>query len=242
MRTSRRCSSLILVTLLSASVLARAQTADSVSPEVQALSDRARVESGKGNLKEAVRLYKEAYEIQQSPVLLFNIARTLHKLTRFDEAIVYYQLFVDSPVAEEGQKRKAREAIELLRGASGQKNDRPAKPPPAIIAPSGVSPRNAESSGPAMYEPRATTASASQVSEPAQIPPSASHTAPDSLSTPVYRKWWFWTLIGGAVVAGGVGLGVGLAVAKNNGQLGGSYPNVPEGAYQYNPVFLIRVP
>lgn len=242
MRTSRRCSSLILVTLLSASVLARAQTADSVSPEVQALSDRARVESGKGNLKEAVRLYKEAYEIQQSPVLLFNIARTLHKLTRFDEAIVYYQLFVDSPVAEEGQKRKAREAIELLRGASGQKNESPAKLPPATPAPADVSLSSAEPSRPLTNQPVAEPASVAHASGPTQATPGVSQATPDPLSTPVYRKWWFWTLIGGAVVAGGVGLGVGLAVAKNNGQLGGSYPNVPEGAYQYNPVFLIRVP
>lgn len=214
------------------------------SPEFQALFGRARVESGKGNLKEAVRLYKAAYELRPNPVLLFNIARLLHKMTRFQEAIIYYQLFLDSPLEDEGQKRKAREAIEMLRSTSGQKKESPARNPVATPLPT-----DPPVTRPQVESPGTTTVSLADpptagAKDPgrAQTPVSVSNSTQDSLATPVYRKWWFWTLIGGAVVAGGVGLGVGLAYAKSNGQLGGSYPNVPENAYQYSPVFLIRVP
>lgn len=242
MRTRQLRVSVLLVLLLSLPAAGRAQTAETVSPKVKELSDRARSESGKGNLKEAVRLYKEAYEIQQSPVLLFNIARTLHKLTRFDEAIVYYQLFIDSPIPDEAQRRKAQEAIEQLRIASGNTKEQPGKPP--LEAPTQPDPASTgpESPGTTTVSPADPPASVAKDPGRAQTPVSASDSTRDSLATPVYRKWWFWTLIGGAVVAGGVGLGVGLAYAKSNGQLGGSYPNVPENAYQYSPVFLIRVP
>lgn len=211
MRTRRRCSLLILVTALFVSVTAYAQTADAVSPEVQALSDRARVESGKGNLKEAARLYKEAYEIQQSPVLLFNIARTLHKLTRFDEAIVYYQLFVDSPVADEGQKRKAREALELLRGASGLRPETSPQKPPAPHDTTGPSLIGTDSTGPSIGQPATTTASTAQSFRPSQTP-GTSQQGHESISTPIYRRWWLWTIVGGVVVVGGaIGLGLGLS-------------------------------
>jgi hypothetical protein len=37
-------------------------------------------------------------------------------------------------------------------------------------------------------------------------------TAPPPRKTPVYKKWWLWTAVGGVVVVGvAVGLGVGLS-------------------------------
>ena len=34
---------------------------------------------------------------------------------------------------------------------------------------------------------------------------------PTATKTPVYKKWWLWTIVGGTVAVG-VGLGVGLAL------------------------------
>ena len=55
--------------------------------------------------------------------------------------------------------------------------------------------------------------------------PSGQPTEPAASSerTPVYKKWWFWTvLIGGAVVVTAVGVGVGLATRPKT-------PAVPDG-------------
>ena len=129
MKTSFLCGSLLFATLLISGEPAWADS-ESVdapeSPEFQALYGKAREESNKGKLKEAVRLYKAAYELRPNPVLLYNIARLLHKLTRFQEASIYYQLFLDSPVEDSEQKRKAREYIEALRE----------KPSPEKVVPS----------------------------------------------------------------------------------------------------------
>ena len=59
-------------------------------------------------------------------------------------------------------------------------------------------------------------------------------TRSDSESTPLYRKWWLWTIVGGVVVAGAVGLGVGLSSTKPGGLSG---PSVPADAFHYSPTF-----
>src|SRR5690606_2904410 len=57
----------------------------------------------------------------------------------------------------------------------------------------------------------------SQVEDGEAIPAIGGGTAPQPStpsgpSTPVYEEWWFWTIIGGVIVAGvAVGVGVGLA-------------------------------
>ena len=48
---------------------------------------------------------------------------------------------------------------------------------------------------------------------------------------PVYKKWWLWTAVGGAVVLTAVGLGVGLSVASQP-QVG-----VPPGVSAFYPTF-----
>ena len=46
---------------------------------------------------------------------------------------------------------------------------------------------------------------------PETPPPAIVQTAPPPKRTPVYKKWWLWTAVGGVVAAGlAVGLGVGL--------------------------------
>lgn len=84
-------------------------------PACLTLYERAKQESGNGNLAEAQRLYKLAYEVRADPRLLFSIARLLHKLGRPHEAIVPYQQFIDSPFNDAEQKRKAAQYLEQAR-------------------------------------------------------------------------------------------------------------------------------
>lgn len=63
-------------------------------------------------------------------------------------------------------------------------------------------------------------------------PPAQSAAAPAPRpATPVYKKWWIWTLIGGATAAAAVGLGVGL------GTRSGTETSVPPEVGVYEPRF-----
>lgn len=118
-----------------------------------------------GDLVEAQRLYKRAYEVRPDPRLLYNIARALHKHGQTGEAAPYYQRFLDSEIQDEQQRQKAREYLNQV--SSELPAATPTSPP--------------------------TEASAAK--------------------KPVYKKWWFWTLLGGGVAAGvAIGVGVGLTV------------------------------
>lgn len=102
------------IILLAVAPCARAQPAVpdcSADPQCLSLYDRARQESDGGNLAEAERFYKLAYEVKADPRLLFSIARVLHKSGRPQEAAVFYQQFIDSPIDDPEQKRKAQQYL-----------------------------------------------------------------------------------------------------------------------------------
>ena len=229
MKTSSLCGSLLLAYLFLSGHPASAQSesVDSAeSPEFQALYGKAREESNKGNLKDAVRMYKAAYELRPNPVLLYNIARLLHKLTRFQEACIYYQLFLDSPVEDSEQKRKAREYLEALREMPTPKGAMPPKP---------VEEKSSQSSAIPSGTPPPVDSTQTVAVRPSQSVSNApTAQPPNTESTSLYRKWWLWTIVGGVVVAGAVGLGVGLASTKPGGLTG---PTFPSDAFQYTPTF-----
>lgn len=83
------------------------------------LKEQAAEHSRSGDLVEALRLYKLAYEVRPDPRLLFNIARLLHKQGKPGESVPYYQKFIDAPIQdEEEQQQKAREYLEQIRAAA----------------------------------------------------------------------------------------------------------------------------
>lgn len=251
MKTSNVCRSILLVSILvfeqkAWSLPDQAESMETPeSPEFQTLYGKARAASSDGNLKEAVRLYKAAYELRPDPVLLYNIARILHKLTRFQEARIYYQMYIDSPVESEEQKKKAQEYLDALKDAPspGRKalnRSLPSESPDAgsknIQAATTSSSGDATSSSPpanvATSENRPfAVATIKGLPASSSAESNAVHEAKtDANTAPLYRKWWFWTIVGGVAAAGAVGLGVGLSGSANG-------PQIPSDAFQYTPTF-----
>lgn len=66
---------------------------------------------------------------------------------------------------------------------------------------------------------------------PASPPPPP---APLLEKTPVYKKWWFWTAIGGTVAVAAVGIGVGLGLRS---LAASAPPSVPQGVSVYDTGF-----
>jgi tetratricopeptide (TPR) repeat protein len=189
MKSNVRC--VALVWLLA--VPARGQTPAVIDCETNAacvaLYEQAAQQSKSGQLVEAEKSYKLAYEVSHDARILFNIARVLDKRGQAADAMSYYRQFLQAPLQDETQKSKAREYLAQLE--ANRPSQEPSKNDPAARIPSA-------SAGERMAP--MTTLPASQTS--------------DQQTTPIYKKGWFWGVMVGSVAA--VGLGVGLGVGLNN--------------------------
>ena len=83
-----------------------------------ALVEQAQQQSKAGQLAEAEKSYKLAYEVSYDARLLFNIARVLDKQGQGTEAATYYRRFIAAPVEDQEQKAKAREYVAQLEAKS----------------------------------------------------------------------------------------------------------------------------
>lgn len=125
----------------------------------------------------ALQEFQTAYKRRQTPILLANIGRTLHKLGRPKEALDYYRQCQEAAQTDLDLQEKLKtyiaESKALLESAA----------PPPVAEPS----------------------------EPAPSPLVAP-VRPVDMPKPVYKKGWFWAVIGvsAAVVIGGVVTGVVL--------------------------------
>jgi tetratricopeptide (TPR) repeat protein len=203
MRTKHQagCVALALLITLAFSPAARA---DNVAPDCSAdpaclnLYERAKAASAAGDPDEALRLYKLAHEVRPDPLLLFSIARILHKQGKTQEAVPYYTRFLAAPTDDPVPRKKAEEYLAQIREGN--------RPTQAAATPAAATP--------AAATPAAATPA------PIQAPTPTSPTPVES--KPVYKKWWFWTLIG-VGVAGGVAAGV--AVAATSATAGNGLPD-----------------
>ncbi len=192
------------------------------NPTCQLVFQQAREQSGQRRLEEAVKLYKTAYELSSDPVLLFNIARVLHKQGQSPEAAAYYRKYLNSPVDNAEQKGKAQEYLLQL---SSTMDAAPSAPPV---------PARAEAPEPPTLPTQDRTDKTGRAivgSAPVLLASGAEPRRDEGkASQPLSKKWWLWTLVSGAAAAGAVGLGIGLA-----GSLGAT--SQPQGLNVYQPSF-----
>ena len=151
-----------------------------------ALFEQAQQQSKAGNLPEAHRLYKLAYEVHPDPALLYSIARVLHKQGQASEAAPFYRQFLDSGMSAPEQTSKAREYLAEIEKAT----------------------------------PTALDGAVTSTSSIAVVPegaPGKNVPVPDRARAdkkPIYKAWWFWTIVGGSAAAVVVGTAVGAAVRE----------------------------
>lgn len=144
-------------------------------------------EYDEGRYVEALAGFQSAYSRRQMPWLLLNIGRSLQRLGRPQEAISNYERYLKAePNIDEPTREKVNKYIEQTKALLDSPTPTPTQPSP---------------------EPQTVT--------PPVPTPTASMSVPLAVEqkTPVYKKWWFWTIIG-AGVAVGVGAGVGIAVGS----------------------------
>lgn len=130
---------------------------------------------------EAVTELQKAYEIRQLPRLLLNIGTVYRKMGKAREALSYYELYLK---AEPNPPRKIRKELDEFIPATRA----------LLEKPTNKDPQSAGTPGPA-----------------ATPDASAKSTTPASTEPPIYKRPWFWGVVGGAVgvvliagIAGGV--------------------------------------
>jgi tetratricopeptide (TPR) repeat protein len=172
--TRTRCSpnSLLIALVLAAPLTARA---DDPKLEAKRHVDHATELHKAGKYTEALDELKTAFALDPQPQLLYAMGQLLVSLGRCEEAINYYQRFVDTkPSADLTQV--ANEAIDVCK----------TNPPPAVVE--------------ATPEPAPPPPPPKAVPPPAPPAPSA---APES--APWYRDYTADGLIGAGIVSGAVG-------------------------------------
>jgi len=170
---------------------------------------------------EALQEFEQGYLEKQDPAYLFNIAKCHRQLGRSAEAMRFFRRFVNETPNGHPQRAQAEQALRELEGTTAPAPPFVPPPPPPSTSPPAP-PRSAPpapsvAAGPAAVSPMPPAPSF--VASPLAPPPVASAmvvsapapevaAAPEPTNgRPVYKKWWFWTLVGAAVV-GGILVGV----------------------------------
>lgn len=68
-----------------------------------------------GDYEEAIELFEDAYELEQVPNLVYNIAKSYEKMEDYDRAVEHYREFAISPDVDSEARASAIERIERLR-------------------------------------------------------------------------------------------------------------------------------
>ena len=179
----------VVVALALAAVAARAAAAD-------ARELKAREEFAAGRYQEALDLFAKLYAERLHPVYLRNIGRCYQNLGDPDKAVISFRDYLrkhktiqpDERAEIEGfivemEALKSRKEAEALREARTGAAASTITPLPSAPVPSAPQPSSAP--------------------EAVVTVPSAH---PSDESSPVYKRWWFWTLVGAVAVGAAAGI------------------------------------
>lgn len=186
-----------------------------------------RYEDGKaryqaGDNEGAIRAFEAAYAVDPVPGVLFNIGQAYLKLGRPQEALRYYERYLETgPRLGERERRKVEGAITDARAqiAAGVAVERALRGAPPAAAP-GAAPAGAPGAPavPGLASPGVAGASIAAPGAPA--PGGALATAPaptpGAPPRPLYRRWWFWGAVGLAAAGAALGAGLGASAASRD--------------------------
>lgn len=137
--------------------------------------------------------FEAAYRIEPDPRLLLNMGRCRFNTNRPKDAVEYYNLMLKNPLPEDQRREVAKSlfsAQKLLEQQNRERED--------------------------LQKANATDkqSNAALINRDLSSPVAASQAPPPK---PLYRKAWFWGIIGGVSAVGlALGLGLGLGLRQSN--------------------------
>jgi tetratricopeptide (TPR) repeat protein len=210
----------LAVLLCGAAAPARAEDEPSSASsldEAKAVFSRAEKAYGVGRFEEALADFERAYALLPLPGFLFNLGQCHRNLGNWEQAGRFYQEYLDRQpraanadkvralLAQMKQKVAEQQEARARAAAAGAATD---SPPRAATA-SAVTPSLA-AANPSPPLPASATPTVSPQVAPAAALSASSLPAAGRPATPLYRRWWLWTVVG--VVAVGASAGIAAAV------------------------------
>lgn len=158
-----------------------------------------------GEYAAAIDDYRAAYQLRQLPTLIFNIAQAHRKASQWQEALANYERFIKedskSSLVPEAEAHAAAMRAKIEAEKSSLEREAAAR-----LAQQRV--EEAEALAKAREEERKKAEAALLLATTAK-------------KEPIYKRPWFWIVIGGAAAAAiGVGIGVGLYLREPSSDLG----------------------
>jgi len=167
-----------------------------------------------GEFAEAAAEYQAAFKAKPDPALLYDAAQAYRLANNPEKALILYrnylQLYPSQPNIGEVQAQ-----IEKLKDAIAAADKAKTAPPTGTTEPKRIESEATQAAPPSTAtEPSTPLATAS--------PEVATHSERTPAATPLYKKWWLWTVVG-VVVVGGVVTATVLATRSS-----GSWSNEPD--------------
>ena len=219
---------LALVSLLcsgSPSALAQGAPVDDATTLAAAKEsfDQAEKSYALGKFGDALRQYERAFDLKPLPAFLFNIGQCHRNLGNWERASFFYNGYLSRD-----PKAKNRDKVLTLIDQMNAKVREQDEARRAAAAASGTTGTGTTGTGTTGTGTTGTGTTTPTTREPGVIVPPQAVTPPVTppvAETPTYRKWWVWTLVGVAVVGGGVAAAVvatnpSVSTANLNGSLG----------------------
>jgi hypothetical protein len=229
---ARLLGALVLVFCTASPVMAQTEAHDM---EARALFEAGRVAFVDERFDDALGYFRRAHELSRRPELLYNIATTLDRLDRDDEALTQYQAFL-AAVPDAGNRgdvelriaalRRRAEAATAERAAAAAAAGERAEAERAAAAAereaaaaerdtSALTPITPDFDEGAAERTDLTSRPAEgrtiRAGEEADVPPASG-------GGDVTSEAWFWVVIGAVVVGAGVGITVGVLASQDPGE------------------------
>jgi tetratricopeptide (TPR) repeat protein len=176
-----------------------------------------------GHFDEAAQRYEAAYKLVREPNFLFNIAQSYRMAGKLEQALPVFRGFLRESPTDAPNRRLAQKLVDDLKRKIEENKTAPATIPPAAKEPAVEPPPPPAVSAPPtsptpLPPPVAPAPSPEPATSPMPLPvalPAAAAASPNllgqatppeqpSAGLPFYKTWWFWTGVGGVVVAGAV--------------------------------------
>ena len=223
---------LMVVALLGLSGVARADHASEM---------KAREDFAAGRYDDALELFAKLYAETLNPVYLRNIGRCHQKLRHPDKAIdAFKDYLVKGKKISKDERAEINgyiKEMEALRDEQAQQQEAapvvtPTPSPPKATPPADIPPpvEPLPPSGGAYPGPYGAAAQGEPYPPPGSQPPAGALVTqpgptPEAASSPFYTRWWFWTIVGAAVVGGVV---TAVVLSSGTDKPGCSAPGVTD--------------
>jgi len=178
-----------------------------------------------GLFEQAAEEYQNAYRAKPVPDFLHNLAQCYRRLDTVDgleRALFYFRSYLrnapGSPLRKRVERVMARtqHRLEELRQTSARQTSAPQTSARQTSGPPASSPVLARS-----REPVHRPSSRPILAVATLATPSATRSVAPLRPTPFYKRWWFWTVVGGVVTVAAV-TSTAVVLSRNSGTVEGS--------------------